>query len=105
MRFFTAKSWYVHCSNQTRGGSDTRTVSPRNKPFWKPLAVLRAGDYSGLNAMGFRALPIARAVAIAGLLAGIAQPAYARSEERRVGKECRSGGSAEQRKNRTEVDK
>jgi Flp pilus assembly protein TadD len=53
------------------------TLSPREKPFGKSLRCFGRVTIVGLNAMGFRALAIARAVAIAGLLAGIAHPAYA----------------------------
>ena len=77
MRFSAPKSWYVHCSDPTRGRSDVGTLSPRNKRFGKSLRWFGRVTIVGLNAMGFRALAIARAVAIAGLLAGIAHPAYA----------------------------
>ncbi len=77
MRFSAPKSWYVHCSDHTSGYPDASTVSPGNKPFGKSLRWFGPVTIVGLNAMRFRALAVARAVAFAGLLSGVALPAYA----------------------------
>ena len=68
--------WYVHCSGT--GGDIPATVPSRGiKPAGNRLRWFGRVTIVDETAMVIRALAVARAVAIAGLLAAVAQPAYA----------------------------